>query len=147
VQAQETPGATLYTVAPRLQSGSPGSLPMIVTGFGAERPRNGAPVRYRALVSVSNARGFGGFSNAESRQAPGIEVQVLSRASDCLGTPACLYTETLLLTFPPAALRQAAEAGTPIRIRLNGNAAFVETAIPATHLRALGEALPFPTGG
>ena len=146
VQVQETADrlAKLYTVSPRLQTGSPGSLPLIVTSVGAERQRLNGAVRLRLLVIVSNSRGYGGFSRAESRQASDIGPQVLGRAADCRSGAACLYTETILLTVPEVHLRSAAEGNTAISIRLNGNASFVEAAVPVSHLRALKAALAQP---
>ena len=149
VQVQETAdrATRIYTVSPRLQTGSPGSLPLIVTSVGAERQEPTGAVRLRLLVLVSNARGYGGFSRAESRQASDIDVQVLGRAADCRSGAACLYTETILLTVAEAQLRSAAEGNTAIRIRLTGNASFVETAVPVGHLRALTAALAQPQPG
>lgn len=145
VQVQDDPSrpAILYTVAPRLQTGSVASLPMVVTSFGAERRRADGSTAYRALVVVSNARSQAGFTRATTRQGGSIPVQALSRETSCGGAGGCLFVETLLLTFTADAVRQAAEAGTPLRVRLLGNAAFVEVGIPPGHLRALLEA----TGG
>lgn len=145
VQVQDDPGnpMVLYTVSPRLQTGSPGSLPMIVTSFGAERQRADGAIAYRALVVISNARGHAGFTRAETRQGDSIPVQTMRRETQCGGAGGCTFVETLMLTFAADALRQAAEAGTPVRLRLSGSAAFVEVNIPPGHIRALLEA----TGG
>ena len=132
--------AVLYTVSPRLQTGSPGSLPMIVTSFGAERQRADGTIAYRALVVISNARGQAGFTRAATRQGDSIPVQTLRRDTQCGGIGGCLFVETLMLTFSAEALRLAAEAGTPLRVRLSGSAAFVEVNIPPGHVRALLEA-------
>jgi hypothetical protein len=143
VQVQQTAdrAATIYTVSPRLQTGSPASLPLIVTSVGAERQAQTGTVQLSLLVVISNARGYGGFSRAESQQASNIGLQVLGRAADCQGAASCLYTETLLLTVSEPDLSRAAEGGTAMRIRLTGNASFVEAAVPAGHLRALAAAL------
>ena len=142
VQVQDEPAnpAVLYTVSPRLQTGSPGSLPMIVTSFGAERQRTDGTIAYRALVVISNARGQAGFTRAATRQGDSIPVQTLRRDTQCGGVGGCLFIETLMLTFSADALRLAAEAGTPLRVRLSGSAAFVEVNIPPGHVRALLEA-------
>jgi hypothetical protein len=139
VQVQDNPAnpAIFYTVSPRLQTGSPASLPMIVTSFGAERPRAGGATAYRALVMVSNARGQAGFANATTRQGDRIPLEVVRRETQCGGAGGCLFVETLMLTFDAGALRRAAEAGTPLRLRLNGSASFVEVNIPPGHVRAL----------
>jgi hypothetical protein len=145
VQVRDDPSSpvVLYTVAPRLQTGSPTSLPMVVTSLGAERPRAGGAVAYRALVEVSNARGQAGFARAETRQGERFDLRSVARENRCGGPGGCLFHETLLLTLPADSVRRAAEAGQPIRLRLLGNAAFVEVGIPAGHLRALTAA----TGG
>lgn len=141
VQVQDDPAqaAVLYAVSPRLQTGSVGSLPMIVTSLGAERRRADGSVAHRALVVVSNARASPGFARAATRQGADVPVQTLRRANEC-GAAGCLFVETLMLTFPDGMLRQAAAAGTPLRLRLIGSAAFVEAAIPPGHIRALLEA-------
>ncbi len=142
VQVQNDPAnpAILYTVSPRLQTGSASSLPMIVTSFGAERERATGSLAYRALVVVSNARQQAGFARATTRQGESVPLRALARESRCEGAGGCLFVETLLLTFPTDMVQQAAEAGTPLRLRLGGNAAFVELSIPPGHLRALLEA-------
>jgi len=145
VQVQDDPGnpAVLFTVSPRLQTGSPNSLPMIVTSFGAERQRSDGATAYRALVSISNARRAAGFAHAATRQGMDIPVQVLSRDTQCVGA-GCLFVEALMLTFPTDMVRQAAGAGAPLRVRLTGSAAYVEAGIPAGHVRALWEATVAP---
>jgi hypothetical protein len=139
VQVQHLPdrGVTLFTVAPRLQTGSPGSLPMVVTSFGAERQDATGALRASLLLTVSNARGYGGFSRAESRQGGEVAVRSLGRTTECQGPSGCLYVETLLLTPSEAELRRAVEAGAPLRIRVSGNASYVEATVPPGHLRAL----------
>ncbi|WP_426958852.1 hypothetical protein [Muricoccus radiodurans] len=148
VQVQAVPdrGATLHTVSPRLQTGSPTSLPMIVSSLGAERVEATRASRPSLLVTVSNARGYGGFARAATRQDDVIPVQVLERRTDCGGAGGCLYVETLLLALPEDGVRRAVEAGTGLRIRINGNASFVEAAVPAGHFRALAESLGRPAG-
>lgn len=138
VQVQDAPGnpAVIYTVSPRLQTGSPGSPPMIVTSLGAERQRADGAVAYRALTVVSHARGQARFARAATRQGEAVAVRTLSTGNRC-GAAGCLSEETLLLTFPAEMIRRAAESGTPIRLRLAGDAAFVEVGIPAGHVRAL----------
>lgn len=142
VQVQDEPGrpAILYAVSPRLQTGSANSPPMIVTSFGAERQRADGAVAYRAVVVISNARRHADFSGAVTRQNEAVPVQVLGRERRCTGA-ACLFEEALLLTLPPGMVRRAAEAGQPVRLRLTGSAAFVETAIPPGHLRAALDAV------
>ena len=54
---------------PGCRQGPSCSPPMIVTSLGAERPRQGGAIAYRALVVVSNARRFGDFT--ARRDAPG----------------------------------------------------------------------------
>lgn len=144
VQVQDRPDqpGILYTVSPRLQTGSAGSPPVIVTTLGAERDRASGVVSPRVLVVISNARAYGGFVRAESRQVEGILVQPLERRRDCAEAPECRFVETLLLSLPEAALRRLAESGMPLRFRLVGNAAYVEGGVPAGHLRALLAALP-----
>ncbi|WP_431280767.1 hypothetical protein ACQW02_15260 [Humitalea sp. 24SJ18S-53] len=139
VQVQDDPSnpTIVYAVSPRLQTGSLGSLPMIVTSFGAERQRSDASTAYRALVVISNARAYANFARATTRQGDSIPVQALSRDTQCGGVGGCLFVETLLLTFTADAMRQAAEAGTPLRVRLTGSAAFVEVGIPPGHVRVL----------
>ncbi|MBP0491881.1 hypothetical protein [Roseomonas indoligenes] len=139
-------GVTILTVSPRLQTGSQGSLPIIVTSLGAERQDATGKARTSLLVTVSNARGYGGFSRAESRGGGDIPVRVVGRSTDCAGISGCLYVETLLLAVPEEAVRQAA-AGNGLRVRIDGNASFVETAVPAGHLRALADALGTARGG
>lgn len=143
VQVQDEPGrpAVLYTVSPRLQTGSANSLPMIMTSFGAERQRAGGAVAYRALVVISNARRYANFSGATTRQGDSIPVESVGRETRCTGGGGCLYDETLLLTFPAAMVQGAAAAGQPLRMRLTGSAAFVEVGIPPGHLRAATEAV------
>lgn len=131
-------GSRLYTVSPRLQTGTIGSLPMVVTSFGAERTGASGPTTYRALIVVSNARAYANFARATTRQGQDIAMQAIRRETQC-GGGACLFVETLLLTFEPEAMRQAA-AGPGLRLRLTGSAAFVEAGIPAGHIRALLEA-------
>ncbi|WP_338663816.1 hypothetical protein VQH23_01355 [Pararoseomonas sp. SCSIO 73927] len=133
-------GVTILTVSPRLQTGSQGSLPTIVTSLGAERQDATGEARTSLLVTVSNARGYGGFSRAESRGGGEIPLRVVGRNTDCAGISACLYVETLLLTVPEEVLRRAV-AGNGLRVRIDGNASFVETAVPVGHLRALAEAV------
>ena len=142
VQVQDNPAnpAILYTVSPRMQTGSPASLPMIVTSLGAERQRADGSIAYRALVVVSNARGQAGFARAATRQGDSVPLQVLGRETQCGGAGGCLFVETLMLTLGADALRQAAESGRPLRLRLTGSATFVEVNIPLGHLRALLEA-------
>lgn len=142
VQRQDDPAqpAILFTVSPRLQTGSPASPPMVVTSLGAERQRATGATTYQALVIVSNARRHADFSRATTRQGTGFPLRTVSRQTDCGGAGGCLYVQTMLLTIPPEALRQAAEGNTGLRLRLDGSAAFVEAAIPAGHLRALLDA-------
>ncbi|MBR0652430.1 hypothetical protein GXW78_22430 [Roseomonas terrae] len=142
VQVQDNPGSPtiLYAVSPRLQTGSPASLPMIVTSLGAERQRADGSIAYRALVVVSNARGQAGFSRATTRQGDTVPVRTMSRERDCAAAAGCVFVETLMLTFPPEMLRQAVEANAPIRLRISGSASFIEVGIPAGHIRALLEA-------
>jgi hypothetical protein len=142
VQVHDNPAnpAILYTVSPRLQTGSPASLPMVVTSFGAERQRADGSIAYRALVVVSNARRPAGFARAATRQGDSIPLQVVSRETQPGTAGASLFVETLMLTFTADMLRRAAEAGTPIQVRLTGSAAFVEVNIPPGHVRALLEA-------
>lgn len=139
VQVQDQAGnpTILYTVSPRLQTGSASSLPMVVTSLGAERERATGTLTYRALVVVSNARSQAGFARAATRQGASVPLQTLSRESRCEGAGGCLFVETLLLTFPADMLQEAVAGGTPLRLRLSGNAAFVEVGIPPGHLRAL----------
>lgn len=145
VQVQDNPAnpVILYTVSPRMQTGSVGSLPMIVTSLGAERHRTTGAIAYRALVVVSTARSQAGFVRATTRQGDSIPVQAVGRENQCGGAGGCLFAETLLLTFPADVVGRAAEAGTPLRVRLTGSAAFVEVGIPPGHVRALVDA----TGG
>jgi hypothetical protein len=110
---------------------------MIVTSFGAERQRAGGAIAYRALVIISNARRQAGFARATTRQGDRIPLEVVRRETQCGGPGGCRFVETLMLTFDAGALRQAAEAGTPLRVRLNGSASFVEVNIPPGHVRAL----------
>jgi hypothetical protein len=144
VQVRDTPDrpTILYTVSPRLQSGSAGSPPVIVTSLGAERDRATQALSPQVLVVISNARSYGGFARVESRQSNGIRAQPLSRSRNCADAPSCLFVESLLLTVPEADLRRLAEANAPLRFRLLGNAAFVEAGVPPGHLRALLAALP-----
>ncbi|MCR0981726.1 hypothetical protein [Roseomonas populi] len=148
VQAQRVAdrGATIFTVSPRLQTGSQGSLPIVVTSLGAERQDATGEARTSLLVTVSNARGYGGFSRAESRGGGEIAVRVVGRNTDCAGISGCLYVETLLLTVPEEVMRRAV-AGNGLRVRIDGNASFVETAVPAGHVRALADALGAARGG
>ncbi len=143
VQVQDFPGspAILYTVSPRMQTGSPTTLPMVVTSLGAERQRADGAIAYRALVVISNARRHAGFVRAATRQGVSFPVQVMSRDTQC-GAAGCLFVETLMLTFTADAMRQAAEAGTGLRLRLEGGAAYVEANIPPGHIRALLDAAP-----
>lgn len=145
VQVQDEAGrpAILYTVSPRLQTGSATSLPMVVASFGAERQRADGAVAYRVLIIVSNARRHAGFSGAATRQGESIAVQPMGRETRCGGPGGCLYEETLLLTVPGDVVRRLAAAGQPLRLRLMGSAAYVEAAVPAGHLAAAAEA----TGG
>jgi len=152
VRAQETPdrGAVLVTAAPRLRTGSPISPPLVVTSAGAERARADGAVRYRMLVEIGSAGRYGGFVRATGGGTTGggttgrgtpVEVQVLARRRDCDDPGACLHTETLLLTVPEEAVRPLLAAGTGLRVRIEGNAAFVEAGIPIGHLRALSDAI------
>jgi hypothetical protein len=142
VQVQDTPGSPtiLYTVSPRLQTGSPNTLPMIVTSLGAERRRADGALAYRALVVVSNARSYANFARAATRQGASVPIQTISRETQCGGPGGCLFVETLMLTFSAEAMRQAAEAGAAIRLRITGGAAFIEAVIPPGHIRALMDA-------
>lgn len=142
VQVQDNPAspAVFYTVSPRLQTGSVTSPPMIVTSLGAERPRLGGAIAYRALVVVSNARRFGDFTRAATRQGEPVAVQVASRERQCAGAGGCQFVETLMLTLDTRMLRDAAAAGTPIRLRIGGSASFIEVNLPPGHLRALAAA-------
>lgn len=144
VQLHDDPSraTVLYTVSPRLQSGSASSPPRIQTSFGAERTRADNEVTYRALVVVGNLRGYAGFSRASLADGTILPGETVGRERECLGAE-CLYVETLMLTVPQALVDRAAQAGTPIRMRILGNAAYVEASIPPTHVRALLEA----TGG
>lgn len=142
VQVHDDPAnpAILYTVSPRQQTGSPASLPMVVTSFGAERRRSDGSIAYRALVVVSNARGQAGFARAATRRGESIPLEVMARETQPGNAGTNLFVETLMLTFSADMLRQAAEAGTPLRVRLSGSASFVEVNIPPGHVRALLEA-------
>jgi hypothetical protein len=142
VQVLDNPAspAVFYTVSPRLQTGSVASPPMIVTSLGAERPRQGGTVAYRALVVVSNARRFGDFTRAATRQGEAVAVQVAARERPCDGAGGCRFVETLILTFDTRMLRDAAAAGTPLRLRISGSASFIEVNLPTGHLRALADA-------
>lgn len=141
VQVTDNPGSTmlLYTVSPRLQTGSPGSPPIVVTSLGAEQPRGGGDAAFRALVVVSNARAFANFTRAATRQGEAVTVQVLSRERQCAN--GCLYVEALMLALPTSMVQTAVDSGSPLRLRISGSAAYVEAGIPAGHLRALAEAV------
>lgn len=142
VQNDPASGATLYTVSPRLRSGSPSNPPLIDASLGASRPDAPGATAYQALVVIAVPRAWRDFSRATGRDMPPIAVRRLSRSTDCqVGAGACLYQETLLLDLPEAGLRSLAEAGRGLRLRIEGNAAFVETGLPAGHLRALFEAM------
>jgi len=143
VQVRPMPerGVTILTVSPQLQTGSAGSLPIVVSSLGAERTEATGEARVGLLVTISNARGYAGFSRAQSRQDGAFAVQVLRRNTDCSGLEGCLYVESLLVSIPEAALRRVAGTEAALRIRIEGNAAFAEASVPAGHLRALTEAL------
>lgn len=143
VQNDPASGATLYTVSPRLRSGSPSNPPLIDASLGASRSGGSGAMAYQALITVAVPRAWRDFSRATGRDMPPIAVRRLSRSTDCQtgSTGTCLYQETLLLELPEAGLRSLAEAGRGLRLRIEGNAAFVETGLPAGHLRALFEAV------
>ncbi|MBR0680468.1 hypothetical protein GXW74_08215 [Roseomonas eburnea] len=136
VQANPAGPAILYAVPPRLQTGSPGGLPMIVTSFGAERQRADGTTACRAMVIASHALSQARFARATTRRGDGVPVQVLAQETRCGSAGGCLFVEALRPTFPADALRQSAESGTPWRSRLTGSAAFVEVGIPPGHVRA-----------
>jgi hypothetical protein len=142
VQNDPASGVTLYTVSPRLRSGSPSNPPLIDASLGASRPGTPGATAYQALVVIAVPRAWRDFSRATGRDMPSIAVRRLGRSTDCqTSAGTCLYQETLLLDLPEAGLRSLAEAGRGLRLRIEGNAAFVETGLPAGHLRALFEAV------
>lgn len=148
VQNDQASGTTLFTVSPRLRSGSPSNPPLIDASLGASRPGGTGAATYQALVTITVPRAWRDFSRAMGRDMPPIAVRRLNRGTDCqAGGGACLYRETLLLDLPEAGLRQLAEAGRGLRLRIEGNAAFVETGLPAGHLRALFEAMDRAASG
>ncbi|HEY4252847.1 MAG TPA: hypothetical protein VGM87_16670 [Roseomonas sp.] len=149
VNVQTDPaGTTLFTVSPRLRSGSASNPPLIEASLGASRPRGG-PAVYQALISISVPRTWRDFSQVAARDMPPLGVRRVGRDTDCqTSAGTCLYRETLVLDLPEAPLRALADSGRGLRLRIDGNAAFVETGLPAGHLRALFEAMaPAAPGG
>ncbi|MBR0643949.1 hypothetical protein [Plastoroseomonas hellenica] len=148
VQADPASGAVLYTVSPRLRSGSPSNPPVIDASLGASRPGGSGAATYQALVTIAVPRAWRDFSQATGRDMPPIAMRRLGRSTDCqAGAGTCLYQETLLLDLPEAGLRSLAEAGRGLRLRIEGNAAFVETGLPAGHLRAIFEVMDRTASG
>lgn len=144
VNVQADPaGTTLFTVSPRLRSGSASNPPLIEASLGASRPRAGArEAQYQVLISIAVPRNWRDFSQVTARDMPPPGLRRVGRDTDCQtsgGT--CLYRETLLLDLAEAPLRQLAAGGRGLRLRIEGNAAFVETGLPAGHLQALFAAM------
>lgn len=146
VQVQETPdkSAVLYTVLPHMRAGSLANPPLVITSIGAARERGSQTAQFSVLVEVTNSRGYGGFTHAETRQNLPLRLQQLQRSRNCQAASSCPYTEAVMVTVRGDDMRALAGSNAGLRFRLQGSGGMVETAVPGGHIRALLAALAAP---